>query len=76
MNLVTIDGIKYDPESIPQHVAQLFSAFTHVQKMQADLQSQLLVANHAHASLAAQIRGAMSVIPPYAEQDSGDVRED
>lgn len=76
MELTVIDGVKYDPASIPQHVYQLIGAFSRAQTMQNEKQSELLVINHAVASLAAQVRGAMSVIPPYLEQDSDDVRED
>lgn len=76
MDLTVIDGVKYDPSSIPTHVYQLIEAFTRAQKMQNEKQSELLVVNHAVASLAAQVRGAMSVIPPYIEQDNADVRED
>ena len=80
-NLVTIDGVQYAASSIPQHVFQLIEAFGRAQKMQQEKQSELLVVNHAVASLAAQVRGAMSVIPPYAtplaEQEAEyDVRED
>lgn len=64
-NIVAIDGVQYAASSIPQHVYQLIEAFSRAQKMQAEKQTDLLVVNHAVASLASQVRGAMSVIPPY-----------
>lgn len=75
MDLTVIDGVKYDPAAIPKHVYQLIEAFSRAQKMQTEKQTELLVINHAVASLASQVRGAMSVIPPYLEQDNNDVRE-
>jgi microcystin-dependent protein len=65
METIKIDGVEYNAASIPQHVYQLFDALDRAQKMQTEKQSELLIVNHAVASLAAQVRGAMSVIPPY-----------
>lgn len=66
--LITIDGVQYDPRMVPQHVLHLLGAFRKAADLQAEKQSELLVYNHAVQSLSAQVRGAMSVIPPYVPE--------
>lgn len=63
--LITIDGVHYEASSVPQHVLHLLVALNEAQRGQATKQAELLVYNHAVSSISQQLRGAMSVIPPY-----------
>lgn len=67
-NIITIDGLNYDMATIPPHVLQLIDALGRAQRIQHEKQTELLLYNHAVTSISQQVRGALSVIPPFAPE--------
>ncbi len=78
--IVVIDGVQYELATIPQHVLQLMQALGEAQKNLGTKQLEVVTYTHAVISMSQQLKGALSVIPPYVppapEEEDADVSED